>query len=814
MRQSEHTRIHPSTIGGAGVIFVILAMSAGMAIAQGPQVSTQRDNDSLQWTSKVSPEIPVRAQVATVTLDVLVKLREPRQIQVFSVTAQDSPERLRWIADTGDALERDFTPAGARFVERFSHVAVVHLSLPAAALAELAQDPRVESVVPNRKVHKLDATGNAYIAVGSVQPPRAGTGVGIAIVDSGVDYTHPELAPTGVKTIQLYDSRTTIQTTDPRYAKDDNGHGTEVAGIAAALGKSSSAIGVAPAATIVSVKVLDSSGNGDESTLIAGLNAILASVSSGNPHNIRAANMSLGGYDSGSGVAGVPSQPCDAEDPALASVFRQLLAANVVPVVASGNGGCTSGVEWPACLSTSLAVGSVYDQGYSSVEYSDSMQCNASGTTGCTDSLAGPGTIACYTDSGSRLDVWAPTGSTAPTMGGGYDTGGFFGTSASAPYVSGLMALLAEASPGTSATGAAAAIRSTGIPITDPRNGITRNLVQADQAVARLACSSPAAPVGLTADQTSACSGKTVILSWSPTATSTSYTVEVATDPTFAAPVTATTTVASYDFSTTQTTPGTLYFRVQASSTCGASSWSGSLALPYTPQCQVSYPYAYFLSGVARTPGVAPAFWYSDVSVLSTPTTSANLRLTFHGVSATPAPITLDLAAGQQIGWSDVLASLFGITQDKGMIEVESTVPVRVLSRTYSKVTTGGVVETFGQSYLGQETSEALTSTATGYLAGLRSDGLFRTNVELLNTSGVATDVVVSVLTNDGATITTTTATVPALHWVQLAQALPAGHTSAFATLRVLAPGAAVLGSASVIDGSSTDPTTIPMWVR
>jgi hypothetical protein len=55
---------------------------------------------------------------------------------------------------------------------------------------------------------------------------------------------------------------------------------------------------------------------------------------------------------------------------------------------------------------------------------------------------------------------------------------------------------------------------------------------------------------------------------------------------------------------------------------------------------------------------------------------------------------------------------------------------------------------------------------------------------------------------------------VPALRWTQIVRALPAGQASAFAKVQVLAGGAQILGSASVIDGNSTDPTTIPMWVQ
>ena len=634
-------------------------------------------------------------------------------------------------------------------------------------------------------------------------------------MDTGVDWTQPELAPLGTKTIALYDAYHTAGASN--YALDDNGHGTEVAGVAGALGVNASAIGTAPASTIVSVKILDSTGNGNESQIEGGINAVLASVGAGNPYNIRAANFSLGGYftDQGSGSAAVPSQPCDSDDPLMAGLFQQLTDANVVPVVATGNGSCTVGVSWPACISTSLAVGSVYAQSFASVSFGGPLQCGSA--SGCTDSSPGPGTIACYTDSGTKLDVWAPTGAIAPLMGGGYGTfaanTAFFGTSCSAPYVSGLAALLAQASPTTSAASAKTAIRNTGTAITDPRNGVTRNIAQADQALAGLACTPPAAPASIGVNVTSVCSGQPAVVSWSTVSGATSYTVQIGTDSGFSSPAAATVTSPTYTFSTAQVTSGTFYFRVQANTSC-AGAWSSTAQVAYTPQCSSTYAYTYFLSGIARIPGVAPAYWYSDVSILNAGTTSANLQLTFYGQSSFPPAYTTTLGGGQQLTFTDVLGSLFGVSQDKGMIVVQTTLPLQAVSRTYSMVTNGTTVDTYGQSYNGMQASQGLTTAATGWFPALRSDGVFRTNIEFINTSTVPTSVLVTYFTGGGSQIGTVTWPVPAFSWTQIVRALPAGQAGAFAKVQVLAGGAQILGFADVIDGNSTDPTTIPMTVQ
>lgn len=102
------------------------------------------------------------------------------------------------------------------------------------------------------------------------------------IIDTGIDYTHPDL------NVDTNRSKTFVSRT--ANANDDNGHGSHVAGTIAARNNTIGVVGVAPGATLVAVKVLDKRGSGAYSSVIAGVDYVGANGVAGD-----VANMSLGG---------------------------------------------------------------------------------------------------------------------------------------------------------------------------------------------------------------------------------------------------------------------------------------------------------------------------------------------------------------------------------------------------------------------------------------------------------------------------------------------------------------------------------------
>ena len=150
-------------------------------------------------------------------------------------------------------------------------------TLSAGDVATLRDDPRVAMVSPDRKVHAL-ATATPVLP-GEIVPTgvqrsgasngslaRGPSGVGVAVIDSGIDLTHPDLnAVAGTNCIA------------PGLPPiDDNGHGTHVAGTIGARNNGSGVIGVAPGTKVYAVKVLDATGSGFDSQVICGIDWVTA----------------------------------------------------------------------------------------------------------------------------------------------------------------------------------------------------------------------------------------------------------------------------------------------------------------------------------------------------------------------------------------------------------------------------------------------------------------------------------------------------------------------------------------------------------
>jgi len=279
--------------------------------------------------------------------------------------------------------------AGGIIRYRFRHIPVISVEIPEQALRGLRKNPRVAIIEEDGVAYAIEQTlpwGVDHIDAEVVHAyNKKGAGIKVAIVDTGIDLDHPDLQVAGDVSF----------VSGAPSGEDDHGHGTHVAGTVAALDNDFGVIGVAPEAELYAVKVLDGSGRGYWSDIIAGIEWSI-------DHSAQIINMSLGGTSGSSTL----EMACDAA-----------FEAGVLIVAAAGNSGNSwalfDNVLYPARYDSVIAVAAT-DSSDDRVYFS---------STGPDVELAAPG-----------INIL----STA--AGGGYTTK--MGTSMASPHVAGVGALM------------------------------------------------------------------------------------------------------------------------------------------------------------------------------------------------------------------------------------------------------------------------------------------------------------------------------------------------------------------------------------
>jgi subtilisin family serine protease len=357
-----------------------------------------------------------------------------------------------------DAVEAAIGGTGSRLVRRFETVPYVALQLDRAGLEALLASGAVSALVPDGLSRPALAQSRPLVQADQAAAAGFdGGGTVVAILDTGVSSSHPFLSGKVVDEACFSDASCpgggSTQTGSGAgapcsYAPSDCSHGTHVAGIAAGSGSSFS--GIASGASLMAVQVFTRFTNPTCSSFglpspcaltytsdqIAGLEHVYGKRGD---FTIAAANMSLGG--------GRYTSTCDGD--ARKAVIDNLRAAGIATVIASGNDGFTDAVSAPACISSAIAVGSTTKSDL----------------------------ISSFSNSAARVALLAPGSSiTSSVPGGGYAS--YSGTSMAAPHVAGAFAVLRDASPGTGVGGALSVLQSSGLAITDSRNGLTRSRIR------------------------------------------------------------------------------------------------------------------------------------------------------------------------------------------------------------------------------------------------------------------------------------------------------------------------------------------------
>ncbi len=221
----------------------------------------------------------------------------------------------------------------------------------------------VEEVYPDYEVKALLMDSASLIGANLAWNLNyTGEGITIAIVDTGIDYTHSDLGGClgpDCKVIGGYDFIN--EDNDPM---DDHGHGTHCAGTAAGNGVLT---GIAPDAKLLGYKVLDAGGSGAFSTVLAGMEAAVDPNGDGD-FNDRAdvISMSLGGY-------GNPDDP-------LSLAADMIMDAGSIIVIAAGNSGPGSNsIGSPGTSRKAITVGATFKKNYEAIQ----LECTPGEETDC-----------------------------------------------------------------------------------------------------------------------------------------------------------------------------------------------------------------------------------------------------------------------------------------------------------------------------------------------------------------------------------------------------------------------------------------------
>ncbi|MFT5758907.1 MAG: hypothetical protein ACI9LM_003655 [Alteromonadaceae bacterium] len=307
-----------------------------------------------------------------------------------------------------------------QLVRSYKAVPAMVIRASAATIKQLAKSPLV------KKIGLDNSGGGGHLEQALPQTninlvkalPLSGAGIEVAIIDSGLDQDHPDFANRVASQVCFSsDCETSIY--------DQNGHGTNVAGIIAGAGGIAPQ-GGAPAVTLHILKILDASNTFDSANqIVSALDHIITELP-----NVSIVNMSVGTSELFPSV-------CDdtySWTRSLASAVNQLNARGVTLFASSGNEGDNTAITAPACLTHVIAVGAIWDTGITSYNGF------------CDEPSPIAGELACFSNSNDTVDIVAP-GALITATGRDHGVSNYAGTSMASPLVASCAALLRQKNP-------------------------------------------------------------------------------------------------------------------------------------------------------------------------------------------------------------------------------------------------------------------------------------------------------------------------------------------------------------------------------
>lgn len=435
------------------VVTLAVMAAAGLAVAA-ETIARSPAAAVMAASGKVGPEL----------VDVLEREGVARVVVAFSLGSHQPLDLARdegraIVASVREDILSTLLPSELTLERHFQSVPAVGGTVRTSGVLRLIEHPMVLRVDLEMGGRALLAEAVPLVELDRLQSAGlTGQGVTVAVIDSGLDTDHPDLADDLVAQrcfctaggAGCCPDGSTGQS-GPGSAEDDYGHGSHVAGVVTSSG-TLAPIGGAPDAEIVAVKVLESDGGFCCSADIVGaLDWIINEQPS-----VDVVNMSLGTFALFSG-------DCDtatAYTIAWASAIDTLRANGVLTFAAAGNESSGSQMPAPACLSGTLSVGAVWD-----------ADVGPQSSSGCFDPSTTADQVTCFSNSNATTDLFAAGAPMVSAWLNG-QTATVNGTSQAAPLATACAAALLEAEPDLTPAQLETRLESSPTEVVDATNGL------------------------------------------------------------------------------------------------------------------------------------------------------------------------------------------------------------------------------------------------------------------------------------------------------------------------------------------------------
>lgn len=338
--------------------------------------------------------------------------------------AVDTPEVMRDVAQLADYRHLPLS------FKRFATLAAAQAYARQPGVKALYEDDMLYAIT----AQSLPLIGQPTVVAAGLNGAASGTPTTVVVIDNGIKLVNFGCTAAGTPA----SCRIVVAQTIGSATGGDGAHGSNVSG---------TALAVAAGARVAMLDAFSGT-SASTSNVLAGIDWAIANRTA---YNIVAINLSLG-----DGIN--YTAPCSSlGNGSFVTAVADARAAGISVAAAAGNEARTNGMAKPACTPGVISVGAVYD-----------ANLGARAWTPCTDTATAADKVACFSNSASFLTLLAPG---SEITAGGYIASG---TSQASPHVAGAVAVLRDAFPEETLAQTQARLTSTGVSITDPRNGIVK----------------------------------------------------------------------------------------------------------------------------------------------------------------------------------------------------------------------------------------------------------------------------------------------------------------------------------------------------